>query len=82
MVRYLVYDQDGGRLVYSGTDEAAYHAARERLAAEHAGALVGQCMMGRERWVMACYFRVAPSPEMVRRRREGGLLGLSWEAAR
>ena len=49
VVRYLVYDEDGGRLVYSGTDEAAYRGARERLAAEHPGALVGQCMMGRER---------------------------------
>jgi hypothetical protein len=37
-VRYLVYDQDGAGLVYSGTDEAAYAAARAELAQSHATA--------------------------------------------
>jgi hypothetical protein len=79
-VRYLVYDRDGAGLVYSGVDEAAYRAARARTAVGHAGALVGQCMMGRERWIIASYLRAMPEPAFIRRRREGGLFGLTWEA--
>jgi hypothetical protein len=79
--RYLVYRDDGAVLVYSGTDQAGYRDARHQVAGEHAGALVGQSMMGRERWVLACYFRAEPPPDAIRRRREGGLLGLTWEAA-
>ena len=80
-VRYLVYDEDGAGLVYSGTDEAAYLAARRDLATSHAGALVGQSMMGRERWIVVSYHRAAPDEQFVKRRRQGGLLGLTWEPA-
>jgi hypothetical protein len=79
LVRYLVYDEDGAGLVYSGVDEAAYTAARQTLARNHAGALVGQCMMGRERWVVVSYHRAPPDEQFVKRRRQGGLLGLTWE---
>ena len=78
-VRYLVYAEDGAGLVYSGTDAAAYAAAREELARSHAGALVGQSMMGRERWIVVSYHRAAPDEQFVKRRRQGGLLGLTWE---
>lgn len=78
-IRYLVYDADGAGLVYSGTDAAAYAAAREELGRSHAGALVGQSMMGRERWIVVSYHRAPPDEQFVKRRRQGGLLGLSWE---
>ena len=78
-VRYLVYDREGAGLVYSGTDEQEYRAARQQLADGHAGALVGQSMMGRERWVIVSYHRAMPDEHFIRRRREGGLLGLAWE---
>ena len=78
-VHYLVYAADGAELVYSGADEAAYRAARADLAGTHAGALVGQYMMGKARLIIAAYFHAEPSPEAVRRRREAGLLGLAWE---
>lgn len=81
LVRYLVYDQDGAGLVYSGTDEAGYHAARRRIGASHAGALVGQCMAGRERWIIASYLAGMPDEPFIRRRRERGLFGLTWEPA-
>ncbi len=81
-IRYLVYDQEGAGLVYSGSDEGEYQAARHRLADGHAGALVGQSMMGRERWVIVSYHRTMPDEQFIRRRREGGLLGLAWEPSR
>jgi hypothetical protein len=80
-VRYLVYDADGAGLVYSGTDVAAYEAARAALAPGHAGALVGQCMMGRERWIVVSYHHGEPDEQFVKRRRQSGLIGLAWEPA-
>ena len=79
LLRYLVYGDDGATLVYSGGDEAEYHGARARLAATHAGALVGQSMMGRERWLIVSYYHTRPDDLFVSRRRGGGLLGLAWE---
>ena len=78
-VRYLVYDADGAGLVYSGMDAADYEAARATLAPGHAGALVGQCMMGRERWIVVSYYRAEPDELFVKRRRQSGLIGLAWE---
>jgi hypothetical protein len=79
--RYVVYGDGGSTLIYSGTDEGEYAAARRLLDATHAGALVGQSMMGRERWVIVSYHHTRPDDQHIRRRREGGLLGLSWEPA-
>lgn len=79
--RYVVYGDGGSTLVYSGTDAGEYAAARRSLEATHAGALVGQSMMGRERWVIVSYHHARPDDSHIRRRREGGLLGLSWEPA-
>ena len=81
-VRYLVYGDDGAALVYSGSDEAGYRAARRQLDGNHAGALTGQTLAGRERWLVACYFREPPDEAAIRRRRESGLFGLQWEPAR
>jgi hypothetical protein len=80
-LRFVVYGDDGSTLVYSGTDEGEYTAARRTLDATHAGALVGQSMMGRERWIIAAYHHELPDELHIRRRREGGLLGLTWEPA-
>lgn len=79
-LHYLVYAADGADLIYSGTDAAEYQAARRLAAGSHAGSLTGQSFQGRDRLILTCYFRVEPSPDAVRRRREGGLLGLAWEA--
>ncbi|MGD9895197.1 MAG: hypothetical protein AB7R89_18880 [Dehalococcoidia bacterium] len=79
--RYVVYGDGGATLVYSGTDDAEYAAARRLLEATHAGALVGQSMMGRERWIIVSYHHDRPDDQHIRRRREGGLLGLAWESA-
>ena len=79
LLRYLVYGDDGATLVYSGGDEAEYQAARAQLDTTHAGALVGQSMMGRERWVIVSYYHARPDDLFVSRRRGGGLLGLAWE---
>jgi hypothetical protein len=81
MLRYVVYSDGGATLVYSGTDEAAYRAARIALDATFRGALVGQSMMGRERWIIVAYYDEIPDDAYIRRRREAGLLGLSWEPA-
>jgi hypothetical protein len=78
-LHYLVYAADGAELIYSGTDHAAYEAARQAATAGHSGSLTGQCFQGRDRLIVTCYFRSEPAPEAVRRRREGGLLGLAWE---
>ena len=79
LLRYLVYGDDGATLAYSGGDETEYKAARAQLDATHAGALVGQSMMGRERWVIVSYYRQRPEDLFISRRRSGGLLGLTWE---
>ncbi len=79
LLRYVVYGDGGSTLVYSGADDAEYAAARRSLESTHAGALVGQSMMGRERWIIVSYHHVMPDELHIRRRREGGLLGLSWE---
>lgn len=79
---YLVYGDDGAALAYAGGDEAAYREARGRLEPAHAGALVGQCMAGVERWLMVCYFHEEPNAVDVKRRRESGLFGLAWERSR
>ena len=79
LLRYVVYGDGGSSLVYSGTDEAQYSAARRSLDVTHAGALVGQSMMGRERWIIVAYHHEVPDDLQIRRRREGGLLALTWE---
>lgn len=79
VLRYLVYADDGAAIVYSGVDDAVYRDVREGLDREYGGALVGQCMAGRERWVIVAYFRNEPPADQIKRRREGGLLGLAWE---
>lgn len=81
LIRYLVYDADGAGLVYSGTDQSAYVAARQRLGGSHAGALVGQCMAGPERWIVASFHGGMPDEAFIKRRRERGLFGLVWEPA-
>jgi len=80
-LHYLVFGDDGATLVYSGTDEAGFTAARCLLDQSHAGALVGQSMMGRERWIIVAYHTRRPDDAYIKRRREGGLLGLTWEAS-
>ncbi|MGH2587973.1 MAG: hypothetical protein ACRDJE_23890 [Dehalococcoidia bacterium] len=80
-IHYVVFRDGGATLVYSGADTAEYEAVRRLLDAEHAGAVVGMSMMGRERWVIVAYHTQAPNGDYIRRRREGGLFGLAWEPA-
>jgi hypothetical protein len=80
-IHYVVFRDDGATLAYSGADTAEYEAVRRLLDAEHAGAVVGMSMMGRERWVIVAYHTQMPNSDYIRRRREGGLFGLTWEPA-
>jgi hypothetical protein len=67
-LRYVVYGDGGSTLVYSGTDEVEYAAARRSLEATHIGALVGQSMMGRERWIIVSYHHDRPGTRRQRLR--------------
>jgi hypothetical protein len=79
---YLLYTDDGATLVYAGLDAAEYDRLSRKLAAGHAGSLIGRRRTGRtEQWVVRAFFRERPSPAFIASRRHGFPYGLEWEPA-
>jgi hypothetical protein len=76
---FLVYAEDGARLVYAGDDPAEYERRCAALAAGYAGSLVGRRRVGPEQWVVRTFFREPPTPAFIARRRESFPYGLTWE---
>lgn len=76
---FLVYAEDGARLVYAGDDPTAYERCCAALASEYAGSLLGRRRVGPEQWVVRAFFREEPSSTFIARRRESFPYGLTWE---
>ncbi len=76
---FLVYAEDGARLVYAGDDPAEYERRCAALAAGYAGSLVGRRRVGPEQWVVRAFFREQPAATFIARRRENFPYGLTWE---
>ena len=78
---YLLYADDGARLVYAGTDADEFERRSRELAAGHAGALTGRRRAGRgEQWLVRAYFRTPPTREFIAQRRRFPH-DLTWEPA-
>jgi hypothetical protein len=75
---YLVYADDGMRLVYSGEDSPALHAACDGLAPGAAGYLSGYQFVGRRRVVLRAYFAAPPSAAFIAGRDRRDLFDLDW----
>jgi len=76
---FLVYAEDGARLVYAGDDPAEYERRGAGRAASDAGARGGRGRVGREQGVVRPVFREPPTPAFIARRRESFPYGLTWE---
>ena len=75
---YLVYGENGMRLIYAGDDPDACEAACARLAAGAAGMVTGFQFVGRQRYELRAYFDRQPEPEFIVRRSRGQLFDFAW----
>lgn len=75
---YLVYGDDGMRLVYAGEDRAACDAACAQLAAGAAGLVTGFQFVGRQRYELRAFFDRQPTSDFMLRRSRGQLFDFAW----
>ena len=79
---YLLYADDGARLVYAGTDAGACERHCRELAVTHAGALRGTRAVGRaQQWDVRAFFHAPPPPDFIAQRRHFYRFRLDWEPA-
>src|SRR5207248_2564925 len=75
---YLVYGENGARLLYEGADEAVHRAICEALAAHSAGYVAGYQFVGRQRYEVRCYLDAPPSPQFIALRTRRDLFDFGW----
>jgi len=75
---YLVYGENGARLLYTGDDAAAQQAVCERLAAQSAGYVAGYQFVGRQRYELRCYLDAPPSERFMALRSRRELFDFGW----
>ncbi|MHB8574860.1 MAG: hypothetical protein ACYDCQ_05955 [Dehalococcoidia bacterium] len=77
---YLVYGDNGMRLVYEGDDPAGCEAACRTLAATAAGYVSGYQFVGSQRFELRCYFDSVPAAAFVALRTRRDLFDFGWHA--
>lgn len=75
---YLVYGENGARLLYSGEDAEAQRAACDRVAAHAAGYVSGYQFVGRQRYEIRCYLDAPPSERFMALRTRRELFDFGW----
>jgi len=78
---YLVYGENGARLLYSGEDVEAQRAVCERLAVQAAGYVAGYQFVGRQRYELRCYLDTPPSERFMALRSRRELFDFGWHPA-
>ena len=75
---YLVYGENGMRLLYAGDDAEAWAAACAGLDASSAGYVAGYQFVGRQRFDLRCYFDRPPSERFLALRARRDLFDFAW----
>ncbi len=75
---YLVYGENGMRLVYGGDDAAAFAQACAELSARSAGHISGYQFVGRERFELRAFFDPEPSEAFIAARFKRDLFDFAW----
>ncbi len=75
---YLVYDDNGMRLVYAGDDLAARDRVCAELSARSSGYVSGYQFVGRERFELRAFFKPAPSDAFLAVRFKRDLFDFAW----
>ncbi len=75
---YLVYGDNGMRLVYAGDDPAALRRACDELALTAAGHVYGYQFVGRERYELRAFFDEVPSEAFLAVRFKRDLFDFAW----
>jgi hypothetical protein len=79
---FLVYAENGMRLVYAGEDEQAFSESCARLSATSVGVISGYQFVGRQRYELRAYFDYEPSQAFLASRSRGQLFDFSWRRLR
>lgn len=75
---YLVYGENGARLLYSGQDGEAQRAVCAQVAAHAAGFVAGYQFVGRQRYELRCYLDAPPSERFMALRSRRELFDFGW----
>ncbi|HZU76833.1 MAG TPA: hypothetical protein VFA70_08725 [Dehalococcoidia bacterium] len=75
---YLVYADNGARLVYSGADPHECEEVCRQLAARSAGHVSGYQFVGRQRFDVRAYFDQEPSALFMALRKRRDLFDFAW----
>ncbi len=78
---YLVYDDNGLRLVYAGDDLDVCERVCTELAARSAGYVSGYQFVGRERIELRAFFEPAPSEAFLAVRLKRDLFDFAWHSS-
>lgn len=78
---YLVYGENGMRLLYAGDDAEAWAMACAGLDARSAGYVSGYQFVGRMRYDLRCYFDYTPSERFLAQRARRDLFDFAWYGA-
>lgn len=76
---FLLYADDGARLVYAGHDRDQYERHCRALTEHHAGSLTGRRPVGKEQWLVRSYFVAEPPASFIASRRGYYQFKLTWE---
>jgi hypothetical protein len=75
---YLVYADNGMRLVYAGDDAQANGRACDELASSSAGHIYGFQFVGRQRYELRAFFDEVPSDAFLAARFKRDLFDFTW----
>src|SRR5947209_7664732 len=75
---YLVYADNGMKLVYAGDDRSACEQVCSSLARTAAGHVSGFQFVGRQRYELRAYFDAAPPDSFLATRLKGELFDFAW----
>ena len=78
---YLVYADNGARLIYSGEEIDEARRVCADLARENAGYLGGYQFVGRQRVEVRAFFAETPPERFVQTRSKGELFDFGWHAS-